>query len=311
MILTVTMNPSIDTSYRLDHLSIDDVNRVDALKTAGGKGLNVTRVVAQLGDEVVATGVAGGRMGAFIEDRLDEEGIRHEFSPIAGESRVCVAVMHDGGKQTELLERGPEVTRGEQDAFLGTFDRLAARAACITISGSLPRGIDKSLYVRLVATANRRDVPVLLDSSGRELSSVVGSDSRPFLVKPNLAEMRDLLGRELPEGDVAGLAAALGDSRLSGIEWVVVSLGGDGAVARHGGRLYRVRVPRIEVVSPVGSGDSTIAGFAHAAVAGMSDVDLLRSGMTCGMLNAMEPLTGHIDASRFDELSSRVEVAEL
>ena len=95
MILTVTMNPSIDTRYTIDHLVVDDVNRVVPRTTPGGKGLNVSRVLCQLGDDVVATGLLGGHMGAFLADRMDDDGIPHDFVAIEGESRICIAVIHD------------------------------------------------------------------------------------------------------------------------------------------------------------------------------------------------------------------------
>ena len=115
MILTVTMNPSIDTRYSVEHLVIDDVNRVTPHKTAGGKGLNVSRVLVQLGDEVLATGLLGGHSGAYLGDLMDADHIPHRFTPVAGESRTCIALLHDGN-QTELLESGPAITPEELEA---------------------------------------------------------------------------------------------------------------------------------------------------------------------------------------------------
>ena len=106
MILTVTMNPAIDTAYQLDKLVIDDVNRVSPKKTAGGKGLNVSRVLCQLGDDVVATGLLGGHMGAYMGSLMDADGIKHDFTPIAGETRICLNILHEGN-QTCLLYTSP------------------------------------------------------------------------------------------------------------------------------------------------------------------------------------------------------------
>ena len=105
MILTVTMNPSVDTRYQLDELIIDDVNRVTPEKTAGGKGLNVSRVLLQLGDDVLATGLLGGHMGAYMAELMDADGVKNDFVPIAGETRICLNILHEGN-QTELLESG-------------------------------------------------------------------------------------------------------------------------------------------------------------------------------------------------------------
>lgn len=95
MILTVTMNPSIDTRYQLDKLIIDDVNRVTPEKTAGGKGLNVSRVLLQLGDDVLATGLLGGHMGAYMAELMDADGVKNDFVPIAGETRICLNILHE------------------------------------------------------------------------------------------------------------------------------------------------------------------------------------------------------------------------
>ena len=125
MILTVTMNPSIDTRYTVDHLIVDDVNRVVPAKTAGGKGLNVSRVLVQLGDDIVATGLLGGHSGAYLGELMDADGITHRFTPIAGESRTCIALLHDGN-QTELLESGPVVSAEELEAFVGNYTDLVS-----------------------------------------------------------------------------------------------------------------------------------------------------------------------------------------
>lgn len=108
MILTVTMNPSIDISYPLDELKIDTVNRVvDVTKTAGGKGLNVTRVLSEFGDSVLATGLVGGKLGEFLVEHIDNQ-VKKDFFSIQGETRNCIAILH-GDNQTEVLEKGPEV----------------------------------------------------------------------------------------------------------------------------------------------------------------------------------------------------------
>ena len=127
MILTVTMNPSVDTRYQLDELIIDDVNRVTPEKTAGGKGLNVARVLGQLGDDVVATGLLGGHMGAYMAELMDANGIKNDFVPIKGETRICLNILH-AGNQTELLESGPTIAPEELDAFTAKFAELASKA---------------------------------------------------------------------------------------------------------------------------------------------------------------------------------------
>lgn len=313
MILTVTMNPSIDTSYQLEHLVIDDVNRVVPRKTAGGKGLNVSRVLVQLGDDVLATGLLGGHMGEFLADRMDDDHIPHDFTPIAGESRVCIAVLADGN-QTEFLESGPEVSAEELERFLAHFEELVRRddCDCVTISGSLPKGVPADTYAGMVAACADAGKPVLLDTSGASLDAALAAERKPTLIKPNLTEINGLLGTSYTPDDLAALQAQLaGDARFAGIPWVVVTMGGAGAVAFHEGTGYRVVMPSIPAVNATGSGDSTVAGFAHAIARGADDETVLRCGNTCGKLNAMDPQTGHLVIDRWDEVYDAVEIKRL
>lgn len=311
MILTVTMNPSIDTAYQLDHLIIDDVNRVVPKKTAGGKGLNVSRVLVQLGDDVLATGLLGGHAGAYLGSLMDADNIPHRFTPIAGESRTCVAILHDGN-QTELLESGPEVSAEELEAFLANYAELVEQADCVTISGSLPKGVAADAYAGMVATAAAAGKPVLLDTSGAALDAALNAEVKPTLIKPNLTEINGLLSTSFTPDDLPALKAALeADTRFASIPWVVVTMGGAGAVAFHEGRGYRVIMPNIPAVNATGSGDSTIAGFAHAIARGADDDTVLRCGNTCGKLNAMDPQTGHLVIERWDEVYNAIQVNEL
>ena len=208
MILTVTMNPSIDTRYQLDKLIIDDVNRVTPEKTAGGKGLNVSRVLLQLGDDVLATGLLGGHMGAYMAELMDADGVKNDFVPIAGETRICLNILHEGN-QTELLESGPQIAPAELDAFTAKFAELAAKADVVTLSGSLPRGVDAGYYADLVKIAEEAGAKVLLDTSGASLEAALESDAKPELVKPNLTEINGLLGTSFTTDDVDALREAV------------------------------------------------------------------------------------------------------
>ena len=141
MILTVTLNPSIDISYTLPYLKLDTTNRTaEVNKTAGGKGINVTRVIHDLKKNVLASGLIGGNLGKAIIENLNEVGIKSDFYPISGETRNCIAILHEG-QQTEILESGPTITAGESMNFLTHFKDIATQADVITISGSLPKGL--------------------------------------------------------------------------------------------------------------------------------------------------------------------------
>ena len=182
----------------------------------------------------------------------------------------------------------------------------------MTLSGSLPKGVPADTYARLVAIAAEAGVPVLLDTSGAALDAALEADVKPTLVKPNLTEINGLLGTSFTSDDLSDLRQTLAaDARFAGIPWVVVSMGAAGSVAFHDGRTLRARAPRIEAVNATGSGDSTIAGFAHAIAAGSDAEEVLRCGNTCGTLNAMDPQTGHLVMDKWDEIYQGVEISEL
>lgn len=295
MIVTVTMNPSIDISYPLSSLAIDTVNRTDQVtKTAGGKGLNVTRVIHDLGGDVVATGVLGGFHGAYISEELKKAGIKQAFTSIKEESRDSIAILHEGN-QTEILESGPTVSSEEQTTFLETITALLQQADIVTISGSLAKGLPTDFYQKLVQAARTEKAHVLLDTSGESLISVLEGAAKPFLIKPNLEELEALLGQRFSLSEMETLQNALSQPLFEGIEWIVVSLGKAGAIAKHQEAYYRVTIPEIKVVNPVGSGDATIAGFAYGLSQGKTSEDLLKLSMAAGMANAQEKQTGHVD----------------
>ncbi|HEW0843031.1 TPA: bifunctional hydroxymethylpyrimidine kinase/phosphomethylpyrimidine kinase [Streptococcus pneumoniae] len=288
MILTVTMNPSIDISYPLDELKIDTVNRVvDVTKTAGGKGLNVTRVLSEFGDSVLATGLVGGKLGEFLVEHIDNQ-VKKDFFSIQGETRNCIAILH-GDNQTEVLEKGPEV---------------------VAISGSLPAGLPVDYYASLVELANQAGKPVVLDCSGAALQAVLESPHKPTVIKPNNEELSQLLGREVSE-DLDELKEVLQEPLFAGIEWIIVSLGANGTFAKHGDTFYKVDIPRIQVVNPVGSGDSTVAGISSGLLHKESDAELLIKANVLGMLNAQEKMTGHVNMANYQVLYDQLIVKEV
>lgn len=308
MILTITMNPSIDISYPLEDFKLDTVNRVkNVRKTAGGKGLNVTRILKQLDAEVVASGLIGGFLGEEIKKDLKNNQIAHDFLPISGETRNCIAVLHDG-QQTEILESGPIISKEEAQAFLKHFGRLATKADILSFSGSLPEGLPIDFYSQMLQICQEK--PVVLDCSGEALTEVLKGKVKPRLIKPNTEELAGLLGRRIST-DIEELKAALTDPIFTGIEWIVVSMGGDGAFAKHHKKFYRVTIPKIAVVNPVGSGDATVAGLTAAIEKGSSDEDVLKQGNALGMLNAQEATTGHIELANYQALFDQILVTEI
>lgn len=310
LIVTVTMNPSVDISYPVDILKIDDVNRVENVsKTAGGKGLNVSRVIKQMDGELIASGILGGSLGAYIIDQLNDENVPNRFLKIDKESRNCIAILHEGN-QTEILESGPTLDGGEGDRYFKLFEKLIEEADVITISGSLPKGLSPNYYQRLLQKSHGKDVKILVDTSGEALKQTLLGDKKPFLIKPNTDELNALLEQETTF-DIKGLKEALSNSLFDGVEAIVVSMGADGAFAKIQDTFYKISIPEIKVVNPVGSGDATIAGLAMGIDQELSWEEVLKIAMTTGMLNTMEERTGRINKANFKEYFNQVKVEKI
>ncbi|MUK87622.1 hexose kinase [Ornithinibacillus sp. L9] len=298
MILTVTLNPSVDISYKLKEFNIDTVNRVsDISKTVGGKGLNVTRVLNQLHEDVAATGFIGGSLGAFIRNEITKKNIQDKFIKIDGETRNCIAIIHEG-KQTEILESGPTISSEDSDALLYNFNTFIKKAEIVTISGSLPVGLPEEYYEKLLGIAMNNNTPVLLDTKGELLSKTLQGKSMPFLIKPNSDELGELLGKNI--STLYEVVEAIDNPLFNKVPWVVVTLGSKGAIVKHQDNIYRVRIPKVDILNPVGSGDSVIAGFAAGLHRNLKEVELIKFGITMGVLNAMEEETGCINSDNIE-----------
>lgn len=307
-ILTVTLNPAIDISYPLEAFHLNTVNRVAQVgKTAGGKGLNVSRVLKELGADVLATGFADDILGAEIVENLKSEGIDSRFTKISGKTRNCIAILHEG-QQTEILEKGPQILREEAEEFIDNFKAMLAEVEAIAISGSLPDGLQETFYSDLIAIANKQEKTVVLDCSGRALEAGLKNPHKPSVIKPNLEELTDLLGKEVT---LENIKESLQDRLFDGIEWIVVSLGKEGAFAKVSNDFYRVQIPKIDVVNPVGSGDATVAGLVYGISQNETVENTLKGANVCGMLNAQEAKTGHINRTNYQALFDQLKVEKV
>lgn len=309
MILTVTLNPSVDINYKIDDFQIDGTNRTgDISKTFGGKGLNVARVVKQLDARVGASGFLGGHLGQFIRDEIDKSEIQDYFIEIEGCTRNCIAVIHDG-RQTEILESGPVIQEKEQQQFMNTLSELMENTKIITISGSLPKGLDDRFYSRILEMAEQLNVKVLLDTGGRLLDTTLSCDFKPFFIKPNREEFGELIGLE--EINEMQVLETLKMDQMASISLIVVTLGDQGAYVKYNNVIYKAEVPKVHAINPVGSGDSVVAGFAVGLSRNMHDSKLIKFGLSMGILNAMESETGSIDTNNIEWCMKKITLEKL
>ncbi|WP_010280779.1 1-phosphofructokinase family hexose kinase [Bacillus timonensis] len=309
MIVTVTLNPSVDVCYQIDSFQVGSVNRVtNTMKTAGGKGLNVTRVIHSLGKQVTATGFLGGSFGNFIKEELNQSNIVHSFQTINEETRSCIAILHNN-TQTELLEKGPVIQEYECQSFLNNYKKLLDNVSLVTLSGSLPEGVPSDVYSLLIQITSEKNIPVLLDCKGDVLKKTLESNQRPFMIKPNQDEIESLLGKAIKNED--DLIRNLFSSKFQDIEWVIVTLGSRGAIIKYKNRIYQAIPPMIKALNPVGSGDSVIAGFAVGYLEGLDEVELIKFSVAMGVLNAMEVKTGSINTNKIQWCKDQIVVSRL
>ena len=308
MILTITANPSVDMSYQLDSLNIDGVTRTDrVIKHAGGKGIHVGYVLHELGEGVVHSGFVGGKLGEFIEEGLKERDQEARFVKIKEPTRNCLAILHEG-RQTEILEAGPTISPSEREEFINKLDEISAGCSVISMSGSLPKGLDSSFYKEIIAYGKSHDKFVAVDTSGQTLKDVVNAEIKPDLIKPNETEVEDLLGEEINKDNIK---EALEKAPLKDIEYVIVSLGKDGAVVKAGDKVFKASVPEVEAINPVGSGDSSLAGAIYAIDQGKSPEGVIKTSMTCGLLNVLTEEIAHIEIEKFDKYYEEILVEEI
>jgi tagatose 6-phosphate kinase len=297
MILTVTLNAALDVTYQVPRVDWDGVNRVAAVhRRAGGKGVNVARVLAALGQDVLVTGLAGGPTGQAIEADLQEAGLPHAFVGIAADSRTTLVVA-DSGQTALFNEPGPEVAAAEFGRMVGRFTDLLATAEAVVISGSLPRGVPLDAYATLAAIAAEHGVPAIVDADGEPLRHAPGG--RPSIVKPNAEE----LARAVPEGGPEEGAQAL---RGRGAESVVVSMGADGLLAVTPEGIFRARMPYKVEGNPTGAGDSLVAGLALGLVERSPWPERLTRAAALGAAAVAAPVAGDFDRDVYADIHPRI-----
>ena len=309
MITTVTLNPSIDKAYYLEKPMVPGtVMRVkETINNAGGKGINVAKNVKLCGAEVVATGFVGGFNGQYLEYLLAEKGIATSFTPVQAETRSCINVLESQYTSTEFLEAGAAIQASEVEAFLQNFQGLLARTQVVTISGSLPAGVPDDIYARLIEMTKEAGKQVILDSSGAAFKK--GLEAKPTLIKPNEDEIAAYFGLSLEtEEDILFHAKKFLEQ---GIDYVVVSLGGRGAILIHEENIYHGIPPKIQPVNTVGCGDSMVAALAVGLSQEKNPEECLRYAIAVGTANALSPFTGHFEQEDFDRIYQEVQVAVL
>ncbi|MEV8569287.1 1-phosphofructokinase family hexose kinase [Streptomyces sp. NPDC051322] len=304
MLLTVTLNTALDITYRVPALTPHASHRVEAVtERAGGKGLNVARVLAALGHETVVTGFAGGTTGAVLRELLAELPPTDALIPVAGATRRTIAVVDaTSGDTTQLNEPGPVISPAEWEAFLASYAELLTGAEAVALCGSLPPGVPVGAYGRLVRQARTAGVPVLLDTSGEPLRR--GIAARPDLVKPNADELAQLTGSREP-------LRATRDARRRGARTVVASLGADGMLAATPDGNWQATPPARFPGNPTGAGDSAVAGLLSGLVEQLPWPQRLARAVALSAATVQAPTAGEFHRKTYEDLLPQVLVDAL
>lgn len=291
MILSVTMNPSVDRTVYVDGLRPHDTNRVVRQEMdAGGKGVNLSRVANQVGARTLATGFLGGSVGAAVRRVLDQESVPHAFVDIEGVTRENISVEDGSGRPpTTLNERGPEVVPGEWEYLLALVRFHARKASWVAVGGSLPPGVPPDAFLQVGWAARSSGAKVMMDGDGEAMHHGLGLG--PDLIKPNGPEAMRLLGRELvtDEDFLKAAEDLLRDMADKGSQdpLVVVSRGAQGAAMASPEGRWLGKSPKVEVRSTIGSGDSLLGGLMGALLRGETAESALAWGLAAGAATAM------------------------
>ena len=262
MIVTVTMNPAIDKTIEIDRLNRGNLNRIEKIEyDAGGKGINVSKTIHELGGESIATGFLGGNAGRVIEEILDSRGIKHDFVWVDGETRTNTKVCEQDGTVTELNEKGPEVTPEQLTNLLEKLDDLADDNVLFILAGSIPGNMEKDIYARIIERVHKKGAKVLLDADGELFRK--GLEQKPDMIKPNQWEIEELQGffHGVSDKKLINVAEKM---QTEGIDTVVISLGKNGALFVCGSYVAKGMPLKVDVHSTVGAGDAMVAAMAYS-----------------------------------------------
>jgi 6-phosphofructokinase 2 len=283
VIYTITLNPSLDRAIDVEEFIYDDVNTiVEQKRSAGGKGIDVSRVIRELGGQSIAFGFMGGYNGLEIEGRLANEGIVCDFTRINGETRENV-VIHQRKKKTQTLlaTSAPEVAPFDATVLLNKIKQIP-RDSYVVMSGRLPPGLNDNFYAQVITSLKERNIRTFLDTDGEPLKQ--GVQAGPCLFKPNIHELGRLVEKNIKDQEevVENVVSYLNVS-----EYVVVSMGARGAIGASQDGSYQVVPPKVTVKSPIGAGDALMAGVVYGLSEGMGFEDALSLGVACGTASTL------------------------
>ncbi|HHF3123439.1 TPA: 1-phosphofructokinase [Vibrio diabolicus] len=307
-VVTITLNPALDLTGSVNELNVGSVSLVQQSNLhAAGKGVNVAKVLSDLGADVTVTGFLGKDNPELFHQLFNDINVKNEFVEVEGATRINVKLVEANGNVSDINFPGVQVTTDEITRFEETLFRLAKTHDYFVLAGSLPGGVTAEQCAAWIKALHQQGKKVLFDSSKAALKS--GIEAHPWLIKPNDEELGDFVGEYLETPEQCQAAAqTLSDK---GIENIVVSMGADGVMWLNQGEWLRAQPPRMNVVSTVGAGDTLVAGLCWGHMQLMPKNDLLRFATALSALAVSQVGVGLTSQEELENIKLQTEVSEL
>lgn len=277
MIYTITLNPAVDRTIMLNNFKINSVNRAEKiLEDAGGKGINVSKMIKNLNGDSKALGIVGGIQGLFIKQQLDKMGILHEFVESDKNTRINLKIV-DSELQTftDINEKGTMVLEETIEKVEEKLFSLLKENDILILAGSIPNGCDKNIYKKWIQKANLINVKVILDGDGELLKN--GVIAGPYIVKPNIHELERLFNTNIESlDDIIYYGKKILEN---GIYAIVVSRGEKGCLLITQDKVWEYQGFKVDVKSTVGAGDAMVGGIAYGIEKGESLEEAVKIGV--------------------------------
>ena len=308
MIYTVTLNPALDRAILVERLMEEDTTRVySETFYAAGKGIDVSRVIRELGGQSVALGLVGGYDGLHLEGLLINAGVMTDFTKIAHETRTNIILRERStGRQFVISAAGPEIDSAE----IGHFYRNVLEIHdmnYLVMSGSLPKGVTPNLYGQLIVAGKKKGAFIFLDTDGPALKESI--EYQPTGIKPNQFELSRLIGRDLKKE--TEIIWTCNEIHEKGIPYILVSRGKKGLILSTKEQKIKAVAPRIEVESTVGAGDSVVAGFILAHSRGEDLEECVRLACAAGTATAQTPGTELCHREEVEKILPSIKISNL
>jgi len=304
MITTITLNPAVDKTIKVNNFSVGNVNRIEAIRLdAGGKGINVSKVIKNLGGNSKAMGILSGNSGKFIKEYLDSINILNDFVFTEGETRTNIKVVDEiSHTNTDINEAGPQASEKDLALVSGKVFNNISSEDIIIFSGSVPSNVDKKIYGDWIKKAKAKGAKTILDADGELLKNAISAG--PYLVKPNIDELEGMFNKKINGvKEAVEIAKSLLDY---GIVIVVVSLGSEGAIFVNKEKSIYAHGLKVDVKSTVGAGDSMVAALAYSIEEGLSFEESVKLAVATGTANVMTSGTEASDIKTIIELEKKV-----